>query len=79
MSEIEGTGSAGGATSITCKEVTGLDCDYEAQLDPSVDVAERGKAVDQLLAQMTTHAARDHEGEALSPDAISKLRERLTA
>ncbi len=79
MSEIEGTGSAGGVTSITCGEATGLECDYLAQLDPSVDVAERGKAVDQLLAQLTTHVARDHEGKAISPDEISKLRERLTA
>lgn len=79
MSQTEGPGSGDSVQSVTCREATGLDCDYVAELDPSVDVAERGVAVDQLLAQLTTHVSRDHEDEAISPDQISKLRDRLTS
>lgn len=65
--------------SMTCTDVTGIaDCDYVAELDASVDRADRGRTADQLLAQLTTHIAKWHKDHVLSPDDISRLRSRIT-
>ncbi len=63
--------------SIACRDVTGLQCDYVAQLDNSSLWADRGGADDQLLAQLTSHVSTDHPERPLSRDEISQLRSRL--
>jgi len=64
---------------VRCTEVSGVSCDFVAELDESVDRAARGSVVDQLLAQLTTHIAKRHPERALSPDEISALRDKLNA
>ena len=63
--------------SLSCTAVTGVECDYVAELDESVERADRGSVADQLLAQMTTHVATEHPEHALSPDQISELRDKI--
>lgn len=66
--------------SVRCADVSGVaDCDYVAQLDESVGRAERGSVADQILAQLTSHIAKKHPEKALSPDDISRLREKVGA
>ena len=62
---------------ISCTDVTGIQCDYVAELDESSLWADRGGADDQLLAQLTSHVSTDHPERPLSPDEISEIRSRL--
>ncbi len=80
MAEHDEIHEGAAVASIRCAEISGVsDCDYVAELDESVDRAQRGSVADQLLAQLTSHIAKKHSERALSPDDISRLRDRLSA
>ncbi|HVM35986.1 MAG TPA: hypothetical protein VM784_11660 [Actinomycetota bacterium] len=80
MAEQDNIHEGAAVDSIRCAEVSGVaDCDYVAELDESVERADRGSLADQLLAQLTSHIAKKHSERALSPDDISRLRDKVSA
>jgi len=77
-----GTSNAGDASldqTLSCKDVTNLDCDYVAKPDDSADWAPRGEVSQQLLAQMTTHVGTHHPERVLSEDEIEKIRKSISS
>jgi hypothetical protein len=67
MAEQDNIHEGAAVESIRCAEVSGVaDCDYVAELDESVERADRGSMADQLLAQLTS-------------DDISRLRDKVSA
>ncbi|MGI8426981.1 MAG: hypothetical protein ACR2FO_07065 [Actinomycetota bacterium] len=64
---------------LSCADVTNLDCDYVAKPDDSAEWAPRGEVSQQLLAQMTTHVGTHHPDRVLSEDEIEKIRKSISS
>lgn len=65
-----------GSHTIACRDATGVECDFTARLDVSPQGAS-GNDIDQLLAQLATHAAISHVGYALGNEQLRELRQRF--
>lgn len=77
MAKIETNGKAGAAvvTSISCREITGQDCDYVAQADGN-SVSTVGYLVDQVITLLGQHMGQVHRS-GLGSQERQEIRERF--